>query len=260
MHLDVRQNFEEKAAYLARFLPGMTIIDQGALLSIDCGQPCDTFNVVVLRDPMEAAEALALSIGRFTSKGFPMALWYWEKEEHEDMAELLQHGLVFAETNTAMAVDLSASKGTAPQVEGLEIKRVTTASELLQMADIMLTLFEGSEEGHSVFAYYQRLSAYALSAFPDMHYYLGKLHNKVVATGTLFVGSQTAGIYDMATLAEHRKRGIGSAMFQHLLDDARSSQRSSCVLQASEDGLGIYMQAGFKPVGNIQVFENRELL
>jgi len=93
--------------------------------------------------------------------------------------------------------------------------------------------------------------------FPAMHYYLGTLHHTVVATGMLFVGSETVGIYDVATCDAYRRRGIGSAMFQHLLEDARTCNRRFCVLQASEDGLGIYVKAGFRPVGAVHVFENR---
>ena len=90
-----------------------------------------------------------------------------------------------------------------------------------------------------------------------MHYYLGTLHDAVVATGTLFVGSETVGIYDVATCNAYRRRGIGSAMFQHLLEDARTCNRRFCVLQASQDGLGIYVKSGFRPVGVVYVFENR---
>jgi predicted acetyltransferase len=90
-----------------------------------------------------------------------------------------------------------------------------------------------------------------------MHYYLGTLHDAVVATGTLFVGSETVGIYDVATCNAYRRRGIGSAMFQYLLKDAYTCNRRFCVLQASEDGLGIYVKAGFRPVGVVHVFEHR---
>jgi len=90
--------------------------------------------------------------------------------------------------------------------------------------------------------------------FPN---YLGRLHGEVVAIGTLFVGSQSAGIYDLVTLDDYRRRGIGSAMFQHLLKEASNENRRFCVLQASKDGLGIYTKAGFRTTGDVHTFERK---
>ena len=93
-----------------------------------------------------------------------------------------------------------------------------------------------------------------------MRFYLGIYEGRAVATGTMFVGQETVGIYDIVTLAEYRRRGIGSAMFAHLLQAAQLCQRRYATLQASPDGLGIYKRAGFTAVGNVHVFENRALL
>lgn len=135
-----------------------------------------------------------------------------------------------------------------------------TASDLLQVGNGLAALFGDSEEAGQVLVYFQRLCEHPLSMFPAMHFYLGTLHRTVVATGMLFVGSETVGMYDVATSIAYRRRGIGSAMFQHLLKDACSCNRHSCVLQASRDGLGIYVKAGFRTVGAVHVFENRVVL
>ncbi len=81
-----------------------------------------------------------------------------------------------------------------------------------------------------------------------------------MATGSLFVGRETIGIYDIMTRADHRRRGLGSAMFGHLLEEAKQFGHRHAVLQASADGAGIYRQAGFLPVGTVHTFENRGLL
>jgi GNAT superfamily N-acetyltransferase len=132
-----------------------------------------------------------------------------------------------------------------------------TASDLLAVGNVIAAGFGDSEEAGQVLAYFERLCEYPLSQFPAMQHYLATLQSNVVAIGTLFVGSQTAGIYDLVTCAPYRRRGIGSAMFQHLLQAARACNRRFCVLQASQDGLGIYLRAGFSPVGAVQVFEKR---
>jgi ribosomal protein S18 acetylase RimI-like enzyme len=253
----VRKNFEEKVSYIARMVSGMTVTDQSSFLSVDCGLPSDTFNVLVVRDMAARAQMLA-SIDHFTSKGFPLALWFWENDvDQASSSAFIQHSLEPAEINTAMYTDLSELQIAPLHIEGLAIKRVATASDLLQVGNVLAALFGDSEEAGQVLASFQRLCEHPLSKFPAMHYYLGTLHRSVVATGMLFVGSETVGIYDVATCDTYRRRGIGSAMFQHLLEDACSCNRRFCVLQASPDGLGIYVKAGFRSVGAVHVFEHR---
>lgn len=257
MRQDVRKNFEEKASYIASIVPGTTVTEYRSFLAVDCGLPSDTFNVLVVRDMSAPAELLA-AVDRFNEKGFPLAVWYWKSDiEDADRSIFLRHGLSYVETHVAMYAVLAEIQAIPLAVEGLEIQQATTASDLLHFGEVIAALFGDSSEGRQVFAYFQRLSAYPPSAFPAMRYYLGMLHGTVVAAGTLFVGSETVGIYDIVTSDHYRRRGIGSAMFQHLLQDASAWNRRFCVLQASPDGLGIYARAGFSAIGEVHTFENR---
>jgi GNAT superfamily N-acetyltransferase len=259
LYLDVRKNFEEKASYVARRTTGMTVDEQEDYLTVDCGVPSDTFNVIVVRGASLSAGLLA-SIERFTTRGIPFALWYWENAiDATGEAMLMQRGLSHVETHTAMAADLSRVQFTSHHLEGLAIKQVTTAHELQQFGEAITDLFGESREGRQVAAYFRRLCSYPLSMFPAMRYYLGTLHGTVVATGTLFVGSQNAGIYDVVTRDEYRQRGIGSAMFQHLLKEASTTSCCYAVLQASKDGLGIYTRAGFQATGDVLTFERKDV-
>jgi GNAT superfamily N-acetyltransferase len=256
MYQDARKNFEEKVSYIARTVTSMTVTDHNSFLSVDCGLPSDTFNVLVVRDMSAPAELLA-TVDGFNAKGFPLSVWYWESDVKDaDLVVFSQHGLSHAETHVAMYADLTEIQVTSFPIAGLEIKQAMIASDLLQFGEVMTDLFGDSSEGHSVFAYFQRLCEYPISTFPAMHYYLGILHGTVVATGTLFIGSETVGIYDIATRDKYRRRGIGSAMFQSLLETARTWNRHYCVLQASRDGLGIYLKAGFRSAGEVHTFEN----
>ena len=260
MHLDVRKNFEEKVSYVARRINGMTVDDQPGFLSVDCGLPSDTFNVVVVRD-WSAADQMLASIDRFIERGFPFAVWYWQSQgEQASMSTLIKHELAQTETLTAMYLKLSQFPKASFHLEGLAIKQATTASDLLQFGEVIAASFADSSEGRQVFVYFQRLCTHPLSMFPAMQYYLGTFHGEVVVAGTLFVGSQTVGIYDLVTRDDYRRRGIGSAMFQYLLNQASSQKnRRFCVLQASKDGLGIYVKAGFRVTGDVLTFERKEV-
>lgn len=257
----VRRNFEEKVSYIAKSIPAMKVADCSSFLAVDCGLKSDTFNTIIARDLSELDRLLIDGIGYFLAKQFPVAIWYWEDDVDKfAINALTAHGLEHNETNVAMCVDLTQANLNVNALEGLIINDAKCAIEIQQYGSVLASLFGDSDEGHNVTAYFNLLSEHAMSEFPAMRHYIGQYQGEVVATGALFIGSETIGLYDIATRAEYRHKGIGSAMFARLLEDAKSYQHRYAVLQASGDGIGIYLKAGFIPVGNVFVFENRSLL
>jgi hypothetical protein len=76
--------------------------------------------------------------------------------------------------------------------------------------------------------------------------YLGLLDGKPVATSMYYLGSGVVGLYFMATLSEARNKGIGFAITQKPLLDAREIGYRSGILQASPLGLPVYLRLGFR--------------
>lgn len=257
----VRKNFEEQASYFAKSMPKMIVADHGNFLSVDCGLPSDTFNVIVVRDLFDTARLLNEGVGYFMAKRFPMAIWYWEEDiDKSNMDVLIAYGLTHSETHVSMYADLTVAQAKVSEPEGLIINYASSPGEIRQYGTVIASLFGDSAEGRNIATYFNLLSEYPMSSYPAMRQYLGTYHDQVVATGALFIGREAAGIYDIATRAEYRHRGIGSAMFAYLLNEARSYQHRYAVLQASADGIGIYLKAGFTPIGDVHTFENRALL
>ncbi|CAN5383059.1 GNAT family N-acetyltransferase [soil metagenome] len=257
----VRKNFEEKAAYFARSLTGMAVIERASFLAVDCGLPSDTFNVIVARDLSATEQILQEGVGHFMAKQFPVAVWTWEDTaDRSGMDALLAYGLTHNETNVAMVADLAETAFNIAMPTGLVIQHAESASELQQFGSLIARLFGASEEAPQVAAYFTQLSQQPLLRLPAMRHYIGTYQQEAVATGTLFIGSETIGIYDITTQVAYRQRGIGSAMFAHLLHEARAYPPRYAALQASPDGIGIYRKAGFITVGEVRVFENRALL
>ncbi len=256
----VRTNFEEKVAYVAHVLPTMRVTQDKSFLAVDCGLPSDTYNVIVVRDLALPHQLLQAGIRPFLEQRFPAAIWYWDAGSFADVQALTALGLVHTETAVAMAADLSAAAFEATTPDGLTIVQATQADEVRQYGALLAGLFADTVEQHAVASYFQQLSTYPAQQFPALQHYIGSVGGEVVATGSLFVGSATCGIYDIVTRPDARQRGIGSAMFAHILRRARSYAHRSAVLQASEAGMGIYRKAGFIPVGQALVFDTRPLL
>jgi predicted acetyltransferase len=81
--------------------------------------------------------------------------------------------------------------------------------------------------------------------------YLGLLDGKPVATSLYYLGEGIAGIYFVATLSEARNQGIGYAITQKSLLDARELGYRVGILQASSMGKPVYLKLGFKEYSRI---------
>jgi GNAT superfamily N-acetyltransferase len=80
-------------------------------------------------------------------------------------------------------------------------------------------------------------------------FYLGLLEGEPVATAEATVRDGTVGLYNIATRAGFRGRGIGSMLTWRPLSDTRETGCDLAVLQASPDGAPIYHRLGFEPFG-----------
>ncbi|MCA9996341.1 MAG: GNAT family N-acetyltransferase [Anaerolineales bacterium] len=257
----VRRNFSEKSRSCVRWLPQGRVVENGRFTLIDSGLPSDTYNVVVSHDLHDTATLLCDGVGHFMAQQRPMALWYWEEAtDRANVGDLLAYGLHHAETDAAMMADLTILRPQAVAVAGLSIGRVQTLAEWRHFGRLLEQGFGVTEEGTAVAHYYAQRPSYTPADNPDLRHYLGWLDEEIVATGTLFVGSETVGLYDVMTREDVRRRGIGSAMFVHLLQETAVLPHRYAVLQASAAGAGLYRRAGFADVGVVHIFENRPLL
>jgi GNAT superfamily N-acetyltransferase len=71
--------------------------------------------------------------------------------------------------------------------------------------------------------------------------------------GTLLIcKDKNAGIHEVSTLPEHRRKGIGAALVNRAFDMAVEKGCTYATLQASELGSYLYSQLGMEEVGYLQ--------
>lgn len=73
-----------------------------------------------------------------------------------------------------------------------------------------------------------------------------------VATAATIRSGGVVGLYNIATDPGYRKLGVGEAVTRHAAEAAGGAE--SLVLQATEQGYGLYRRLGFRPVTRILVY------
>ncbi|OSX96978.1 hypothetical protein S3E15_00609 [Bacillus mycoides] len=231
-------------------------------ITVDCGLPADTFNIITLLNSnvTEGIEKLYKEVEYYNQKKFPMSVWFWDdKQEQTIKSELIKLGLKEAEKNIAMVAELKTIHPRINMPVGFTIQKASSSGQIKKFGETLANLFDTLEEGKNVQAYYNQISSLSLWNSDNMKLYLGLYKGEVVSVGSLVCTKDSVGIYDIATKEEMRGQGFGSTMFNFLLQEAEQLKNTYCVLQASPDGINIYKKSGFQVVGQMTVFENRHL-
>ena len=265
----VRDNFCRKVSWVADRHPLMKVVRAKQYLAVDCGLASDTFNSAVwLHDRIEPGdrESLETVTRHFMRENRPLAFWVWDRPGLDSEGLFESVGFEKAETNTAMWADADRLKGETRQSE-LLIQPVSSVRDIVEYGENMSRLFAGTSEEGPVREYHSGMLSDVLLRDDQaareerrglgerMLLYVGRADGRPVTTGLLFLAAGSAGIYDIATREDARKRGFGTAMFRFLLEEGKKAGATRFVLQASPDGLSIYERAGFQAVGDVLVFE-----
>ena len=88
----------------------------------------------------------------------------------------------------------------------------------------------------------------------EVECYLGLVDGEPVASSTLAHGGRVAGVYNVATLPEARRKGFGEAMTWHAISRGAACGCDMAALQASEMGRPIYERMGFRLVSPYLTF------
>jgi GNAT superfamily N-acetyltransferase len=235
------------------------VLDEPDLYLFITRLPFAFFNGVVRSSlTTETADArIALAQARLRQHGVPGTWWITPTSTPADLERhLLAHGFKDPYELPCMSLDLETlADGPAPLPEAVTIERVRDAEQLRASAEVVMASFDLSA------AMTEQMSALLMrldvSAASPTQIYLARLDGEPVATSLLFLSGGVAGLYNIATLAHARNRGIGAAVTLAPLRDARALGYRLAVLQASEMGAPVYRRLGFQEDFRPRLFEWR---
>jgi GNAT superfamily N-acetyltransferase len=209
-------------------------------------------NAVRARFSPETVEArLDEIIGTYRRRNLSLLWWVGPSSQPSDLGQrLLARGLVGPEPVPAMAADLSSISLETPSVPGLDI--VPLEGDAMRAYADVIRRTNAWEQ--NVTDAYQGL----MSAIPGdgaMIRHLGYLNGEAVATAAVVLHPHNVvGVYNICTVPEARRMGIGAAMTLAGLREAHARGARTAVLQASEMGAGIYRAMGFYDVCNLEAY------
>lgn len=232
-----------------RELPGLSLIF--------CGLNYAAFNAALMAQPIdgdrrELAQSIETSSAQFDARGLRWTYWLCEDYmsaplRREAPRIFKQHGLRhLTEAPGMYAERLLPPKRPLPDVE---VRAVSDQVTRADFAEIMSTAFEIPKSVST--AVYGSERAWK----GDFHGYVGYAQGKAVTSAAAVIASGVVGLYSVATMPRHRRRGLAEAIMRWVVEDAKKTTGiERTVLQATSSGLALYEAMGYRTVTKFDVY------
>ncbi len=232
---------------LLRHSPQIHIEDGANLLRVDCVVPHPLVNRVLwARLSAEDRDAqIAETLNYYRTRNLPISWIVGPSSHPDDLSDHLQaHGCTFQGNMRGMAVALSALPDELPQPRGFAVLEAMDDSALTHCIEVGSIGFDVDLEVVEVFR--PAIVHGGFGAHAPIRCFVAYLEGKPVACSALFLGAGVAGIYNVATVPEARRQGIGALITAYPLRIARQLGYQIGILQASEMGYPVYQRLGFQ--------------
>jgi GNAT superfamily N-acetyltransferase len=229
---------------------GAAVAEVDSAVFVATGFAAAFFNGVYTTDPVGDPEAVVRDAIVFMSEQrVPWLLWVREGVDDALLDAGRRAGLADAGGPPGMAL---ASIGPSPGgPAGLDIEVIHDRAGIDTFCDLAARGFEMPID------FTTRLVSEATLADPGVVAVLGRVADQPVSVALVCVTGTTAGIYMVATPAEHRRRGYGAAVTWAAIQEGARLGCDHAILQASEMGAPVYRDMGFVDIGRYVQLEGR---
>jgi hypothetical protein len=251
----VEENLRHSFRVLAMDRPGSDVREIAGVSIAASGTSFQMFNAAFLSCPVGSPDDLdrriAMAKVHFRARGLGWSFWACEDllpPKLRNRARLFERGGL---RGTLQLPGMAADRLLPPRrpLPDLEIRRVADEPTRLAFCDIGCICF------HVPLQWFREIFLWKQLWDGDLTGYVAYSGGEPVATAATVLAGGAIGVYNVATLPAHRRRGHGEAVMRYALERAREAtgcERS--VLQATEHGLPLYLSMGYKTVTTVSVY------
>jgi GNAT superfamily N-acetyltransferase len=202
-------------------------------------------NSVIYRDA-EALGAAREELARAYEDAGVRAWTVWVPEDEADAAKLLEEaGHHLDASPLAMTLDLAGLP--EPDGDELDWDNRATADDVARINDNAYG-FESPEFGAAM----TRLPG----ALP-LRFYQARADGKPACVVGILDEDADSGVYLVATLKDHRGRGLARRLLHRALTESRERGQRTSTLQATKLGAPVYERLGYQTFGALEMWERR---
>lgn len=138
-------------------------------------------------------------------------------------------------------------------------KKVMNDSNLELFSVIQSKGFCETEEVYNEWHPFLRKKNFEGALFKNQHFFIAYLEDEAVGTCLIVDSDNVYGVYAVATLPEHRKKGIATSVMKSALINCISSKNQNLTLQTikGSNAENLYLYLGFKKEFNCQILKNK---
>ena len=182
----------------------------------------------------------------FEQRNLPWTWWVGPTTTPSNLGEYLEkRGMTRSLASPAMAINLDSITNKTFNIPNFEVKVVDNVDVLRDWVEVAAVCFPGMM-GVFKEQFFDLEVAYGFGEDLPKRSYIGYLDDEPVATSTFVLRYGVAGLFNIGTLPDARRRGIGTEMTLIPMREARSLGCKVAVLQSSPMGHSVYIKIGFK--------------
>jgi ribosomal protein S18 acetylase RimI-like enzyme len=250
----LERHFAEIQALYARAAGG-EVRDAGGVQLAASGLPARVVNAANLAQFTEASAGDGIEDAKafFGRYRVPFRWFFGPTSMPRDLPERLEAaGLPQISNTPGMALQIPTMRDEPTSVAGLEVRKVADRDDFESWLEVCRVAFPFDPVVTAAWR-----AVHEPLGFGDqspLRNYIGWLDGRPVAVSALLYGRETAGIWNVGTLADVRGRGIGRETTLAALRDARAAGYSLSVLGSSPMGFPVYTRIGYVEVCRIRHF------
>lgn len=251
---EVEDNLLESFRALASHRDSGEVRDIAGISIASAGTSFQMFNAAFFSCPVVDAEDLERRVCtarvHFQARGLSWSFWAC----HGFLPPKLRKKAIFERNGLRHTVQLPgmcAEQLRQPirKLPGLEIRPVNDEATRLAFCEIGCACF------HVPLNWFREIFLTPKIWENDFAGFVGYRNGEPVTTAATVTAGGVVGVYNVATLPAHRRLGYGEAVVRHAIEQAR--RKNNCqrtILQATEHGLQLYLDMGYRTVTAVDVY------